>query len=68
LVGFQFLIGRLKTGDFGLMDSFVRVMRGETTPHEAGADAANALEAHYMAFAAEDARITHQKLDMGEYR
>ncbi|MEW6066457.1 hypothetical protein P378_02790 [Desulforamulus profundi] len=50
------------------MDSFVRVMRGETTPHEAGADAANALEAHYMAFAAEDARITHQKLDMGEYR
>lgn len=55
-------------GDFGLMDSFVKVMRGEISPHEAGADAENALEAHYMAFAAEDARVRQQNLDMGEVR
>lgn len=43
-------------GDFGLMESFVRVMRGEVPPAEGGADVENAMEAHYMALAAEEAR------------
>ncbi|HWI54375.1 MAG TPA: gfo/Idh/MocA family oxidoreductase, partial [Desulfobacteria bacterium] len=55
-------------GDFGLMESFVRVMRGQLSPKEAGADVENALEAHYMAFAAEDAREAGCTRDMAEYR
>ncbi len=55
-------------GDFGLMNSFVRVMRGQLSPTEAGADVENALEAHYMAFAAEDAREADRTLDMAAYR
>lgn len=55
-------------GDFGLMNSFVRVMRDELKPEEAGADVENALEAHYMAFAAEDARESGLTLDMAVYR
>ncbi|HEX3031035.1 MAG TPA: hypothetical protein VHS59_02150, partial [Bacillota bacterium] len=55
-------------GDFGLMDSFVNVMKGESDPGKAGADVGNALEAHYMAFAAEDAREGHQKVDLDNYR
>jgi len=55
-------------GDFGLMDSFVKVMRGETSPHEAGADIDNALEAHYMSFAAEAARIGQREVPLEKYR
>jgi len=55
-------------GDFGLMDSFVKVMRGHTSAAEAGADIENALEAHYMAFAAEAARESGQTIDMSQYR
>lgn len=55
-------------GDHGLMDSFVKVMRGEVAPWEAGADSESALEAHYMAFAAEDARIMHQERNLAPYR
>lgn len=55
-------------GDFGLLDSFVKVLRGELNPGEAGANLENALEAHYMAFAAEDARLNHRKLTMSDYR
>lgn len=55
-------------GDFGLMDSFVRVLRGQKTPQAAGADAENALEAHYMAFTAEDARISGKCLEIEDYR
>lgn len=55
-------------GDYGLLDSFVRVMKNEISPHDAGADAENALEAHYMAFAAEDARVSHKKLELENYR
>jgi len=55
-------------GDTGLMDSFVKVMRGEVSPRGAGADVERALEAHYMAFAAEDARISRQTLNMSKYR
>lgn len=55
-------------GDFGLMDSFTGVMQGKLSPVEAGADVNNAMEAHYMAFAAEAARQTGRTLDMAEYR
>lgn len=55
-------------GDFGLMDFFVKVMKGEIPPKEAGADVANALEAHFMAFAAEDARLKGQTVNIDNYR
>ncbi len=55
-------------GDFGLMESFVKVMRGQKSPHEAGADIDNALEAHYMAFAAEAARTGRREVPLNEYR
>ncbi len=56
-------------GDFGLMQSFVKVMRGELPAEEAGTtDIEGALESHYMAIAAEDARLNHKKLNVEEYR
>lgn len=55
-------------GDFGLMDSFVRVMKGQLNPERAGADVENALEAHYMAFAAEDARMQNRNISLNDYR
>jgi predicted dehydrogenase len=56
-------------GDFKLMDAFTSVMLGEKTPEQAGTtDIASAMESHYMAFAAEDARINGQTLQMGDYR
>ncbi|PKM81356.1 MAG: oxidoreductase [Firmicutes bacterium HGW-Firmicutes-14] len=55
-------------GDFGLMDSFVGSMRGAKTPNTGHTDVAGAMESHYMAFAAEDARVTHKKINMQEYR
>ncbi|WP_418791529.1 Gfo/Idh/MocA family protein [Phosphitispora sp. TUW77] len=55
-------------GDFGLMESFVKVMRDEIDFHEAGADIDNALEAHYMAFAAENARTGQQEVSLDKYR
>ncbi len=56
-------------GDFGLMDSFVQTMRGKSPPAgSAATEAAGALESHYMAFAAEEARINHQEVDMNVYR
>ncbi len=56
-------------GDFGLMDSFVQVMTGQATPEQAGTtDINGALESHYMAFAAEDARLSGETLNMTEYR
>ena len=56
-------------GDAGLMDSFIKVVRGEANPEEAGtADVAGALESHYMAFAAEEARISQKQQELKKYR
>ena len=55
-------------GDFGLMDFFVKKMKGEIPPEEAEAEVDNALEAHYMAFAAEDARTKGQPVMIDHYR
>jgi len=56
-------------GDTGLMDIFVKAVRGDISCGEAGGtDAGEALESHYMAFAAEDARVSGRTLDMALYR
>ncbi|MCB0116401.1 MAG: hypothetical protein KDD84_20025, partial [Caldilineaceae bacterium] len=52
-------------GDFGTMSSFLRVLRGE---EKALTDVRTSLESHLLAFAAEDARLSGQMIDMAEYR
>lgn len=52
-------------GDFGVVVSFVRAMRGET---EALTNARTSLESHLMAFAAEESRHNNTVIDMAEYR
>ena len=56
-------------GDFGLLDSFVKVISGELTPEQAGTtNIQGALESHKMAFAGEEARISGKTLKIDEYR
>ncbi|MHA1746902.1 MAG: Gfo/Idh/MocA family protein [Promethearchaeota archaeon] len=56
-------------GDYGMMDAFTSILLQEQTPEEAGyADIATAMESHYMAFAAEDARLSHATVDLDSYR
>ena len=53
-------------GDEGLMDAFVRTLRGENVPHRTSARAS--LESHLMAFAAEESRQSRRAMDMDTYR
>ncbi|MHA1475706.1 MAG: hypothetical protein ACTSQ5_11025, partial [Promethearchaeota archaeon] len=56
-------------GDFGILDSFVKVIRGELTPEQAGTtNIQGALQSHIMAFAGEEARISGKTLKIDEYR
>jgi predicted dehydrogenase len=52
-------------GDRGLMADFVRVLRGEIAPLTS---ARVSLESHLLAFAAEEARITHTVVEIPEFR
>lgn len=52
-------------GDAGLMAAFVRAVRGEA---RALTTAREALESHLMAFAAEEARLTGQTIDLAGLR
>jgi hypothetical protein len=52
-------------GDEGIMGDCVRVLRGEITPLTT---ARVSLESHLLAFAAEEARVSGQWVDMVEYR
>ena len=56
-------------GDELLMDAFTSVLLKAQSKEEAGlTDIHGAMESHYMAFAAEDARISHKTLQMKDYR
>jgi predicted dehydrogenase len=56
-------------GDEGLMHGFTSVLLKEKTPKEAGiTDIQSAMESHYMAFAAEDARVSQNTLNLKDYR
>ena len=52
-------------GDNGIVNSFVRAMRGEEV---ALTTARESLESHLMAFAAEESRLTGMVVDMDEFR
>ncbi len=52
-------------GDEGIMADFLRVLRGEAAPLTT---ARVALESHLLAFAAEDARLSGEVIDMGAFR
>jgi predicted dehydrogenase len=52
-------------GDAGLMQRFVMAMRGEQPPLT---EAQDALESHWMAFAAEEARLLHKIINMKDFR
>ena len=52
-------------GDFGVVASFVRAMRGQT---EALTSARASLESHLLAFAAEESRHRNVVIDMHQYR
>ena len=53
-------------GDSGIMQDFVAAVRGVTRSSSTTARAS--LESHLMAFAAEEARVSGQMLDMAAYR
>ncbi len=52
-------------GDWGTFSSFLRVLRGE---EKALTDVRASLESHLLAFAAEEARLNHQVIDMAAFR
>lgn len=52
-------------GDTGIIDGFVEAVRTGDSPLTTAADS---LESHYLAFAAEEARTSGRVVDMGEYR
>ena len=52
-------------GDWGTLGSFLRVLRGE---EKALTDVRTSLESHLLAFAAEEARLNHQVIDMASFR
>jgi predicted dehydrogenase len=52
-------------GDMGLMRDFVRALRGEPTTHQT--TACVSLESHLLAFAAEQARLTRQVVEMDAF-
>ena len=53
-------------GDGRLLEDFVAVLRGERT--EAATEAAESLESHLLAFAAEEARTTRRVVEMEHFR
>jgi hypothetical protein len=53
-------------GDEGLMNAFVRTLRGETVAHQTSAR--SSLESHLMAFAAEESRHSLTTINMSQYR
>lgn len=53
-------------GDTGIVRSFLRTVRGE--PDDTVTTARESLESHLLAFAAEEARLTGQVIEMGAYR
>ncbi len=52
-------------GDWGTFRAFLQVLRGETAPLT---DVRTSLESHLLAFAAEEARLTHGVVEMAEFR
>lgn len=58
--------GRHGGGDFGLVRSFVRALRGQ--PDETLTTARESLESHLLAFAAEQARVQHSVIEMAGFR
>ena len=52
-------------GDAGIVSAFVRSARSGEPPLTAAIDS---LESHYLAFAAEEARLSGARVDMAEYR
>jgi len=52
-------------GDWGTLGSFLRVLRGE---EKALTDVRTSLESHLLAFAAEEARLNRQVIDMASFR
>jgi len=52
-------------GDFGLMEAFIKTLRGESQPESR---AREALESHVMAFAAERSRRFEQVVDLADFR
>ena len=52
-------------GDAGLMQRFVAAMRGQKPPLTSARDS---LESHLMAFAAEQSRLKHETVKMGDFR
>ncbi|MHA1371340.1 MAG: Gfo/Idh/MocA family protein [Promethearchaeota archaeon] len=56
-------------GDFGLMDAFTSLLRGEGTLESLGiSDIHDALESHYMGFAAEESRLTGETQHIADFR
>ncbi len=53
-------------GDMGLVRSFVKAMRGE--PDDTLTSARASLESHLLAFAAEEARLNSQVVEMADFR
>lgn len=53
-------------GDFGIVRSFVNAVNGK--PDDSVTTARESLESHLLAFAAEESRLTHQTINMAEYR
>jgi len=52
-------------GDFGLMQAFIKSLHGEK---DALTGAGHVLESHLMAFAAEEARISRNTIDMRKFK
>lgn len=52
-------------GDSGLMRQFLTSLRGEEAPLTTARDS---VESHLMAFAAEEARLAHQTVDLSAFR
>jgi predicted dehydrogenase len=52
-------------GDWGTMRSFLAVLRGEEQPLT---DVRASLESHLLAFAAEEARLSRNTIDMAQFR
>ena len=53
-------------GDFGLMRAFIHAVQG--VPDDSLTTAEESLESHLLAFAAEEARLTHHVIDMHQFR
>lgn len=52
-------------GDSGALETFIAALRSGERPPTTAADS---LESHYLAFAAEEARLNRSTIDMHEYR